>query len=470
MSSTDLAYMELTQVARAIAAKEVSSAEVTRAMLERIASVDTTLGSYVAVMAESAEREAQAADLAIARGEPLAALHGVPVAVKDLCDAQGVRTVAGMPRVRGDIALAATDSTVVRRLREAGAVLLGKLHLTEGAVAHHHPDVKPPLNPHNPDYWSGASSSGSGAATAAGLCYASLGSDTGGSIRFPSFANGVTGLKQTWGRVSRAGVAPLSWSLDHIGPMARSAADCAAVLGAIAGSDADDATALPDPVPDYLGELDLGLSGLRIGFDEAYATSAVDAAIVAAMRDALALFKDGGASIVAVNFPDTAAVIDAWFPLCTADAAAAHADTYPSRAADYGPGLSELLDTGLATSAVDYANAHNVRQHFRGQIMRMFAGIDIVIAPAFMHQNLTLAAFESFGSRETDWPELLRFTAPFDIAGTPTLSLPAGFNADGAPFGFQLTAGHLNESALTRAGHVYQQATDWHRRRPQQFS
>lgn len=469
MSTNELVYRDLTDIARAIAAREVSSSEVTEAILERVNLLDAALGSYVEVMADSARGEAAAADKAISRGDALGPLHGVPVAVKDLCDASGVRTIAGMPRVRGAIEPATSDATVVQRLRQAGAVLLGKLQLTEGAVAHHHPDVRPPLNPHNPNYWAGASSSGSGAATAAGLCYASLGSDTGGSIRFPSFAHGLTGLKQSWGRVSRAGVVPLSWSLDHVGPITRSAADCAAVLGAIAGQDPRDPTALSVPVPDYSGELGLGLAGLRIGFDEAYATEQVDAEIAQSIRDALTIFKDGGASIVPVGFPDTAAAIDAWFPLCAADAAAAHAATYPARKSDYGPGLADLLDTGLATSGVEYANAHDVRQNFRGRMLHMFNEVDIVIVPAFMRQNLTLAEFETFGSRETDWPELVRFTAPFDIAGTPTLSLPSGFNGDGAPFGFQLAAGHLNESGLTRAGHVYQQATSWHRQRPQQL-
>jgi amidase len=466
MATNDLAYMDLVEVAHAIAAKEFSSLEVTRAMLERIANVDAELGAYVTVMAESALAEAAAADAALSAGRRLGTLHGVPVAVKDLCDAAGVRTTAGMPRVRANVAVAERDSGVVRHLRAAGGVILGKLHLTEGAVAHHHPDIKPPLNPHNRNYWSGASSSGSGVATAAGLCYGSLGSDTGGSIRFPSFANGVTGLKQSWGRVSRAGVFPLSWSLDHVGPLARSTADCAAILGAIAGPDVNDPTALDIPVPDYLAEMAQGVRGLRVGFDEAYATTKVDAAIVASMREALTLLRDAGATIVPVKLPPTEAIIKAWTPLCTADAAAAHANDYPSRKDEYGPGLAELLDAGLATSGVEYALAHDSRQNFRGQIAAMFTTVDVVIAPAFLNQNMTLAEFDTFGERDSDWPDLIRFTAPFDIAGTPTLSLPSGFNADGAPFGFQLIAGYLNESALIRAGHAYQQATDWHRRRP----
>ncbi len=460
------AWLPLTELRDRIVARELSALEVTQAALARIERLDPELGSFCAVMADSALDEAAAADAALAAGRPAGVLHGVPLAVKDLCDATGVATIAGMPRIRADVPPAERDATVVTRLRAAGAVVLGKLTLTEGAVAHHHPDVTPPRNPHHADYWSGASSSGSGVAVAAGLAHAALGSDTGGSIRFPSFANGVTGLKPTWGRVSRAGVFPLSWSLDHVGPLARSAADCAAVLAAIAGSDADDPTALPAGVPDYAAETGAGVRGLRVGMDETWASADVDDAIVAAMRDALAVFADAGAEVVPVNMPDTRPLIDAWFPLCTAEAACVHAADYAARPADYGPGLSSLLDTGLATSGQDYAHAHDLRQQFRGRMTRLFSGVDVVIAPALMRQNLTLGEFADFGSRDSDWPELIRFTAPFDISGTPTLSLPAGFNADGAPFGFQLLGGALMESALLRAGHAWQQATDWHRRRP----
>lgn len=466
MAANDFVFAPLVELARLMAARELSSLEVTQAMLERIATIDGHYGSYVTVMADSALDAARAADDLRARGVACGPLHGVPVAVKDLCDARGVQTSAGMPRVRRNAAPASRDATVVARLRAAGAVILGKLQLTEGAVAHHHPDIRPPLNPHHADYWSGASSSGSGVAVAAGLSYAALGSDTGGSIRFPSFANGVTGLKPSWGRVSRAGVFPLSWSLDHIGPLARSVVDCAAVLGAIAGADDDDPTALSAPVPDFVAACDAGVADLRVGFDEAFATTRVDAETVRAMQDALTLLRDAGAQVVPVRIPATDEVIAAWFPLCTAEAAAAHAATYPVRATDYGPGLSGLLDTGLATSGMDYARAHDVRQRFRGALAAAFAACDVVIAPALMRQNLTLAEFAAFGARSEDWPELVRFTAPFDISGTPTLSLPAGFNAAGAPFGFQLLGAQLGEATLCAAGAVYQNHTDWHLRRP----
>ena len=466
MSSTPLHYLDLTELAAKLRSRELSPVAVTETMLARVAELDPTLLSYVGMMADSAREEAHAAEREIAAGNYRGPLHGVPLAVKDLCDAAGVRTSAGMPRVRGKIAPATRDATVVARLRAAGAVILGKLQLTEGAVAHHHPDIVPPINPHHAAYWSGASSSGTGVAVAAGLCFGGLGSDTGGSIRFPSYANGITGLKPSWGRVSRAGVFALSWSLDHIGPMARSAADCAAMLNVLAGPDDDDPTALREPVPDYSDKLNGDLRGLRVGFDESFGAVKVDAANVAAMRECLAVLKDAGATVVPVGFPDSAAALAAWTPLATAEVAAYHAANYPSRAADYGPGLAGLIDTGIATSGIDYALAHDVRQAFRGELARLFGSVDVVIAPAFQRQNLTLEDFSTFGTEVDDWSNLLRFTAPFDLSGTPTLSLPAGRNSDGAPFGFQLAAGNLQEASLLRAGHAWQRATVHHRLRP----
>ena len=235
-------YRNLLDVARLLHTKKISPVELTMQMLRRINVKDRRLRSYATVTPELAIKQAKKAEQEIVKGRIRGPLHGVPIAVKDLCFTRGIPTAAGMsinkkfkPKF---------DSTVVRRLANAGSVLLGKLQMTEGAFAEHHPEISPPINPWNKDYWPGASSSGSGVATAAGLCFASLGSDTGGSIRFPSAANGLSGLKPTWGRVSRYGVFDLAPTLDHVGPMCRSVADSAAVLGAIAGADSKDPTAV----------------------------------------------------------------------------------------------------------------------------------------------------------------------------------------------------------------------------------
>src|SRR5690348_11885225 len=260
---TPLHYASLDDVARQLKARQLSSVDLTRALLDRIGRIDPRLKSFATLTAERALADAEARDAETAAGRSRGALHGVPIAVKDLCNTAGVPTAAGMMIHRTNIPT--EDATVVARLKAAGAVILGKLQMTEGAFGAHHPAIPAPINPWNAAYWTGVSSSGSGVATAAGLCYASLGSDTGGSIRFPSTMNGLSGLKPTWGRVSRAGVFPLAESLDHIGPMARSALDCAWIMGVIAGADADDPTAAPIPVPNYVAEIDAGVRGKLIG-------------------------------------------------------------------------------------------------------------------------------------------------------------------------------------------------------------
>src|SRR5580698_5729066 len=258
-----LHYSSLDEVARRLKARQLSSVELTRTLLDRIGRIDPRLKSFATLTPERALADAAARDAETAASKSRGALHGVPIAVKDLCNTEGVPTAAGMKIHRGNIP--ARDATVVARLKQAGAVILGKLQMTEGAFGAHHPSIPAPLNPWNASYWTGSSSSGSGAATAAGMCFGSLGSDTGGSIRFPSTMNGLSGLKPTWGRVSRAGVFALADSLDHIGPMARSALDAAIMLGVIAGADADDPTAVPLAVPDYAGAIGAGVRGKRIG-------------------------------------------------------------------------------------------------------------------------------------------------------------------------------------------------------------
>src|SRR4051812_47687797 len=245
----EIHYWSLEEAGQRIATRQISSVELTQAILDRISKIDPTLKAYATLTPERALEDAAELDAETGAGRSRGPLHGVPIAVKDQYDVAGVPTAAGMTIHQTNVA--DRDATVVARLRAAGAVILGKLQMTEGAFGTHHPSIPAPLNPWNPAYWVGVSSSGSGAATAAGLCFASLGSDTGGSIRFPSTMNGLSGLKPTWGRVSRAGVFALAESLDHIGPMTRSALDCAIVLGVIAGADPDDPTAVARSVPDY---------------------------------------------------------------------------------------------------------------------------------------------------------------------------------------------------------------------------
>ena len=358
------------------------------------------------------------------------------------------------------------DATVVKRLSDAGAIILGKLQLTESAYADHHPNVTPPRNPWNADAWPGASSSGSGVATAAGLCYGSLGSDTGGSIRFPSAANGVTGLKPTWGRVSRYGVFELAASLDHIGPMARSAADCGAILGIIAGEDPKDTTTLPGGPSDYLAGLNDGIRGLRIGYDPVWAETAVDEQTVAVVKAARETLASLGATIVEIKAPDSTVVLADWIPNCAIETAVAHEQTYPSRKSEYGPALSGLIETGRALSALDYQKILLRRAEFKGAVAHMFQSIDLLLVPAQSFAAPSLADMAMLGQSNDMISRLLRFTCPFDSSGNPTITMPGGFTALGLPIGFQLVGPHLSEALLVRAGAAFQSATDWNRRHP----
>ncbi len=464
MAGQDLHYIELTELARRLRAREISPVEATKAQLERIGRLEPRLKSYATLTAEAALAAARQAESEIARGAVRGPLHGVPIAIKDLCYTKGVVTAAGMPlhaKFTPDF-----DATVVARLKEAGAVILGKLQLTEGAFADHHPTIAPPVNPWNAAHWSGASSSGSGVATAAGLCYASLGSDTGGSIRFPSAANGVTGLKPTWGRVSRYGVFALADSLDHIGPMTRSAADCGAVLGVIAGVDPRDPTTRGELVPNYLAGLERGIRGLRIGVDEDFNTRDVDGETVAAVQAAIAALKELGAEIRPVRFPAVDEMVAGWLPFCAVETAIVHEATFPARAEAYGPGLRGLIELGRQVSGFDLAKVLIARAKFMGAVARLFDGIDLLAIPAQYVASPTTAQMATLGQDAAAIGKLLRFTAPFDMTGSPTITLPCAFTKSGLPLAFQLVARHMEEDLLVRAGHAYQQATDWHRRHP----
>lgn len=464
MSNDDLHYLELLEIGRLIQARELSSVEVTKAQFARIEKVDGGLRSYVRVMTDSALTEAARADAEIAKGQLRGPLQGVPVGVKDLCWTEGVPTAAGMTLYQDFVPT--TDGTVVRKLREAGAVILGKLQLTESAYADHHPTVSPPVNPWNAAHWPGVSSSGSGVATAAGLCYGSLGTDTGGSIRFPSAANGLTGLKPTWGRVSRYGAFELAATLDHIGPMTRSAADAGAMLGAIAGADANDPTASQLPVPDYLAEIGKGLAGLRVGIDTRWTTDGVDAPTRAVLDAAIAAVRTLGGEVREVSFPDPTQAIEDWFPLCGMEAAVVHEKTYPSRKDMYGPAVAGLVELGLAQRGVDYQKIVLRRHDFSGKVRAMFQDIDLLLIPATGIASPTMERMSQMGVDAELMAAMLRYTCPFDMTGSPTITLPGGFTPAGMPVAFQFVARHFDEALLVRAGAAFQQATDWHRRHP----
>jgi len=461
-AASDVHYLELRDAAQLVQSRQISAVELTKSQLERIDRLDGRLGSFAFRTTELALKQARKADAEIERGEIRGPLHGVPIAVKDVADTKGIPTAAGMPIHKDRVP--DSDATIVTRLAQAGSILLGKLVLTEGVYAEHREPFAAPTNPWSEDHWCGASSSGSGVSIAAGLCFGALGSDTGGSIRLPSSMNGVTGIRPTWGRVSRAGVFELAATLDQVGPMARSAADAAAILGVIAGADPADPTAATEHVPDYLTEIGKDIRGLRIGLDPSFAFTDVDEVIVAAVKGAIKVFEDLGAEVREINFPDPTEMLDDWFGVCAVQTALAHEETYPSRKDEYGPSLSEALDLGLGISGVEYQKLLLRRAAYRGRVEAAFADIDVMVIPVMGFTTPTLDQVAHID--EAMILGLHKFTCPFPMAGVPTITMPAGFAPGNLPVAVQLVGRHFDEATLVRAGHAFQGATDWHKRHP----
>lgn len=461
--SGELHWRSAAELAADYRAGAVSPVEATRAMLARIAEMDPLLGSFDQVTADRAMEAARRAETALRAGAARP-MTGVPVAVKALCDAKDVRTSAGTKVMRDRIAT--EDSTVVRKLEEAGAVLLGLLVMTEGASAVHHPETPQPKNPWNTEFWAGASSSGSGVAVAAGLCFGALGSDTAGSIRAPSHFNGVTGLKPTYGRVSRAGVFPLSMTLDHVGPMTRSAADAAAMLAAIAGPDNADPTAVRRSATEDLADLERGVEGLRIGVDERWIADGVDPELADAVLAAAAGLEQAGATRVPVEAPDRGEALAAGAAIMHSDVAFAHRHLFPGHESDYGPHLSEIIAIGQRLTGLDLAEAHERRRAWIGRLAALFEDVDLLILPPTPAPAPPARLTHGLSGDFFAGAETFRFTMPFTLSGHPSLTLPCGFSRLGLPMAFQLIGRHFDEAAALRAGIAWQARTDWHLRHP----
>jgi amidase len=461
----DLHYLSLLDVSALIRSREISSRDVTEALLARIERHEPRLNAILMLLADQALDQARQADAELARGQWRGPLHGVPLGIKDLHWTKGLLTTGGMDLLKDF--RPAEDATVVARLKRAGAVIIAKLHMTEGALLDHHPAFARPSNPWSADHWTGVSSSGSGVATAAGFCFGATGTDTGGSIRMPSAANNLTGIKPTWGRVSRHGLVHLAESLDHIGPMARSVGDAAAMLQAMAGPDAKDPTALPAPVPDYLAECGKDVSGLTIGMDWDYATGGLEPGIDEALRRAAASFAELGATVREITVPWTEQDITDTGGLFGAEALAAHKGMYPEHAESYGPRTRSRFETYPFIDPASVARGYQARDRLRGKMAALFREVDLILLPGLGKLLPRWDEIDAmFDNLDDTRKILLRFNSPFNLAGVPTISLPAGFRPEGLPIGVQLVGPVLSEPALIRAGAAFQRATDHHTRHP----
>lgn len=452
---SDLCDLSLEQLSAKIHAGSVSPLEATDACLQRIESRDGELNAFLTVTAESAREEATRLGEELAAGKWRGPLHGVPLALKDLYLTKGVRTTAGSV-ILGDW-VPDHDATVVRRLRQAGAVLLGKLGMHEFAYGPTsvNPHYGSTRNPANPEHMTGGSSGGSGTAVGAGFCFGALGSDTGGSIRCPAALCGIVGLKPTYGRVSRAGVLPLAWSLDHVGPMTRTVMDSALLLEALAGSDPEDATCSGRMVPPYgrlLAEVrGKGLEGVRLGVPEEMFWDPIQPGVAEATRSAIARLEAAGATVQPVSIPSLDFSFAPQTVILASEATAYHLETLRRHADRYDPAVRVRLLQGLFYTGADYVNAQRAQRRLREEMLAILRQVDALVTPTVPLVAPRLDATEIRVGDVTALPAqyLVRNTSPFNLTGLPAISVPCGLS-EGLPVGLQIAGRPWDESMIFR--------------------
>lgn len=457
----------ISTLAAAIAARKISPVEATRECLTRIERLDGRLRSFITVDAEGALKAARELE---AEGSTRGPLHGVPLAYKDLFHVHGLSTSCGTktPGYFFD----RHECTAVARLRESGAITLGKLNMTELALGPfgenaHHGDAQ---NPWRPGHVPGGSSSGSGVAVSSGLALGALGSDTGGSIRLPAACCGIVGLKPTYGRVSRAGAMALSWSLDHVGPMARTVRDVALMLGIIAGHDPRDSTSSRRGVPDYVAALETPVPSLRVGVPDNYYLDGIDPEVERAFDAALAAVANTGARVERIRIPDPETMVSACSNvIARAESATIHARVLRERPHELQPAVRLRLEPGLHVSAHDYLQASRLRARLTRQFVSdVFAAVDVLIAPTIPEPPPAFEAVKEGGPAELvkRMGRFSRLTRPINGYGLPAVSIPCGFSSNGRPIAFQIVGRPFGEATILRLGHAYEQATGWTSRRP----
>ena len=463
----DPAQLTLKEVAAAIRRRKLSSVELTRSLLERIARWQPALNAFVRVEAEDALAAAKAADRALARRGAKGPLHGVPLAHKDMYYSAGKPAGCGSKVREGWIA--PVTSTAIVRLEAAGSFRLGALHMSEFAYSPtgHNSYLGPAHNPWDASRITGGSSSGSGAAVAARLTHAALGSDTGGSIRLPAHFCGVTGFKPTYGRVSRANALPLSFTLDTVGPLAQTAEDCALITALIAGPDPLDPTTAGAPAWNAKAAK-RSPKGLKIGVPTRFYVDDLEPDVAAALDAALAAFTRLGAKIVKVELPDQTALSAAALIVLAVEATSAHAPWLRTRAADYGPQVRNRLENGLAYSAIEYLEALRWRAPALAAHLGALGDVDVVIAPASRLVAPTIEETDVGGGPDAEAAiqAVTRFMRPVNYLGLPTLVVPAGQSRQGLPIGLQLIGRPFGDETLIALGAAFQNATDHHRRMP----
>ncbi|MBI3742936.1 MAG: amidase [Chloroflexi bacterium] len=458
MDGDDLCFLTILDLARLIRRKQVSCLEITQASLARIERLNPSLNAFITVMADTALRDARKADRDVARGTVASPLHGVPVSLKDLFDTRRVRTTAASNLFADRVP--DRDATITTRLRQSGAIVIAKANMSELAYGGIHPTFGPVLNPWDAAITPGGSSNGSGASVAAGMNYASIGSDTGGSIRIPAAFCGVVGLKPTYGRVSRHGMMPLSWSLDHAGPIARTVADAATVLQAIAGHDANDGTSSDSAVANYTVRLRRDLRGCTIGVprDHYYADLHPEAA--AALEEAHRQLRRLGARLRTVAIPHASLARHALSVVIQTEGATAYWKELRERPGDFTERVRRQFFQGLVTPAVAYLKALRVRAVLIQEFKDALQNVEALVLPTVSVPPPTLDAWIKGGTPMGDT------TSSFTLTGLPSLALPCGFTKRGHPMSVQIVGRPFDEAGIVSIGHAYESSTPWHTRHP----
>jgi aspartyl-tRNA(Asn)/glutamyl-tRNA(Gln) amidotransferase subunit A len=457
--SAEVAYATIRELSAGYRARTFSPVEVTRALLARVEKLDGGLHAFVTLTPERALADARAAEEALGRGDARPLL-GIPVAHKDIYLTRGIRTTGGSALLADWIP--DQDATCVRRWHEAGTVMLGKLITHEFAMGLQFPGHRFPhaRNPWNPAHIPGGSSSGSGAALAAGLVHGATGSDTGGSIRGPAAFCGIVGLKPTYGRCSRAGVLSLSWTLDHTGPMARTVEDCALLLQSLAGHDPADPASSRAPVDDYVSGLGRDIRGVRIAVPRNYFFEGIDPEVERAFEASLVTLRGLGADVRDVRIPSLAAT-QSFMLILLAEAYAYHERDLREHPELYGEVLRERFQAGALVTAAEYMQAQRIRSEICEEVAAVLRDVDVLATPTAPKPATpyAVATDPEFGFPRSNMP-------PFNITGSPTLALPCGFSSTGLPLSLQLAGRPFEEALVLRVGHAYEQETEWHTRRP----
>ena len=455
MAQQQITRLSIAELSRMIKDRGVSPVEVLDATLSRIEEMDPTLNTHITLCPEEALQAAKDAEQSILRGNYLGPLHGVPIGLKDIIATKGIRTTCGS-KVFADW-VPDYDATVTERLKAAGAVIIGKDHCYEFAIAPPNPMFGPTRNPWNIDRDPGGSSSGTGAAVAAYLEYGGIGTDTGGSVRHPASLCGIVGLKPTYGRVSRHGIFPLVWSMDHAGPMTRTVEDAAIMLQVIAGHDPRDSSTVDVPVPDYARALTGDVKGLRAGVPRNHFFDNANAEVQAGVRKAIGVLEGAGMVVEEVSIPYADYIVPAWNAILAVEAAAIHQPYLKTRAQDYVQNVLDMVLPGNFLSAVTHLKAEKARSLITRELKAVLRQVDVLLTPTIPYVAFVAGQMRELGSRAADViGALIPYTGPFNLAGLPSISVPCGLNSEGLPIGFLISGRAFEEATVLNVAHAYE--------------